>query len=1130
MMLDISDALIKEFLSLFRGREDVFALRWEKDGKSGYMPAYDLNWDEFSKHKANGGTLKDFPGKQFSKLTEKRSINHLTGKEIIGLYPLLTDNSSWFIVADFDESLSSKKSWMEECLLFMEACKALQIPSCLERSRSGKGGHVWIFFDASYPAVKSRKIMLHILELSGIISPFDKNSNYDRLFPNQDYHSRKGLGNLIALPFQKKALENNNSCFINPETQLHFEDQLSFLQSIKKVSPQHLDSILQTIAATTPESKIISEKVLSGQNKIQIRLNNQISISRKQLTPDVINFLRDNLNFINSDYIIKKKLGKNTFGTEPYFKMLEEKDGLVLLPRGFIGKLLRFFNEKKIIYHLVDERKKLTEINFHFKASLYEHQREAVDITDKKEMGIMVAPPGSGKTIIGLGIIAHKNQPALIIVHRKQLFDQWVERIQSFLGIAEPFIGKIASGSQKIGTHITVAMIQSLATIDSGNDVFNSFGLIIIDECHHVPAKTFREVIGRFSSYYLYGLTATPIRKNNDESLIFIHIGDVIHQIKSSSEKTSPSKKVSVIIRETNLMVPFDYKTDKPEILYQILIHDSERNRLIIDDIKTEVNAGRKVLVLTERKAHIEVLRQYLKNNYEIITISGEDAASARKSKLQQIKDGHFQILISTGQFLGEGTDMDNLDCLILAYPFAFEGKLIQYIGRVQRSEITPAIYDYRDKYVTYLEKQFRQRNRYYKKLLNTGHLQKFDELTLIFNEQTVSINPEDVILPVSCLVLPVEVEKFKEDIVWKLRVLSYDEESAELITEITDYHGKPEVSSAIQSSLQLLIIDKIKFRTIETGKLLNAVVLKKAHIIYEKSEPVITFEIPKHFENQETQNVEKILSRTLKIPFNKINFLNARVTFLLFIEELNREIIFKIDNPNIRPEFEAVKDYFSKILKKKFIVVEIEIRYNNEEVIATSASSDDVDKINSSIIDSVRFEFVKKRILTFKGNPDNSSILNTLDSALSENRKATGQLFKSEQELIDDILSIKNSKHYHQLKYLSSQHLSSVLKMRFIINPFSFLFLLGGEKRYHIIWETLNSEEATYLWHFEKSIDVLRKGLIEIEEILKEIKASNKQNYLSKEHNNFSRVIHDYSDSKSGFIAWKGMIEEKLI
>ena len=1130
-MPDVSDELIKNFLSLFRGREDVFAIRWEKDGKSGYMPAYDFNWDEFLKHKARGGTLKDFPDKQFSRFTEKRIINHLTGKEVIGLYPLLTDNSSWFIVADFDESLSSKRNWMEECLLFMEACKVYRIPSYLERSRSGNGGHVWIFFDANYPAVKSRKIMLHILEQAGIISPFDKSSNYDRLFPNQDYHSGKGLGNLIALPFQKKALENNNSCFINPETLLLFEDQLSFLRSIKKVSSKHLDSILQTIDVTTPESKIISENILPGKNEIQVTLNNQVSIPRKQLTPDTISFLRDNLNFINSDYIIKKKLGKKTFGIEPYFKMLEEKDGLVLLPRGFIGKLLRFFNQKGILYQLEDERKKLSEVHFLFKASLYEHQQEAVDITDKKEMGVMVAPPGSGKTIIGLGIIAHKKQPALIIVHRKQLFDQWIERIQSFLGIAEPFIGKIASGHQKIGTHITVAMIQSLAAIDSGNDVFNSFGLIIIDECHHVPAKTFREVISRFSSYYLYGLTATPIRKNNDESLIFIHIGDVIHQIKSTSEKTSSSKKVSVIIRETNFMVPFDYKTDKPEILYQILIHDSERNRLIIDDIKTEVNAGRKVLVLTERKTHIEVLRQYLKNNYEVITISGEDAASARKSRLQQIKDGHFQILISTGQFLGEGTDMDNLDCLILAYPFSFEGKLIQYIGRVQRAEITPVIYDYRDKYVAYLEKQFKQRNRHYKKLLNTGQLQKFDELTLFFNEETVSINSEDFTLPINCLDLPVEVEKFKEEVMWKLRVLSYDEESAELITEITDYYGKSEMNSTIQSSLQFLIIDKIKFRTIETGKLLNAVVLKNIPIIHEKSGQVIPHEIPEHFEEPKIiYNVEKIMSKAMKVPFNKINFLNARVSFSLFIEELDREVIFEIDNPDIRPEFEAVKDYFSKILKKKSIAVEIEIRFNSEELIATSAYSGDVDKIDSSIIDSVRFEFVKKKILTFKGNPGNSSILNTLDSALSEGKNATGQLFKSEQDLIDDILSIKNSKHYHQLKYLSSEHLSSVLKMRFIINPFSFLFLLGGEERYHIVWETLNSEEATYLWHFEKSIDALRKGLIEIEEILKEIKASNKQNYLGKEHTNFSRVIHDYSDSKSGFVFWKGMIEEKLI
>jgi len=1124
-----SNEQIRIFLSLFRGREDVFAVRWEKDSKAGYMPAYDLNWDEFAKHKLRGGTLKDFPNKQFSRLSQQRIINHLIGKEVVGLYPLLPDNSSWFIVADFDESLTSKKSWIEECRAFIEMCNQYQLPAYLERSRSGKGGHVWIFFDSIYPAYKSRKIVLHILELAGIISSFDKNSNYDRLFPNQDYHSGKGLGNLVALPLQQRALENNNSCFIDSNSLAPFDDQWEFLQKIQRVTIEHLDKIFKTLESSITATRIIPEKALSTENGIQIVLSNQIVIQRRQLSPELIVFLRDSLNFVNSDYIIKKKLGKNTFGTVTYFRMLEEKDGFVLLPKGFIGKLLRFCNEQKIKYQLIDERKKLTEVNFSFKASLYKYQQEAVDITDKKEMGIMVAPPGSGKTIMGLGIIANKKQPALIIVHRKQLFDQWLERIQSFLGIAEAFIGKISPGQQKIGTHITVAMIQSLASIDAANEIFKSFGMIIIDECHHVPAKTFRQVVQNFSSYYMYGLTATPVRKNNDEKLIFIHIGDVIQEVKFPFENNSSAKKVSVIIRETDLLVPFDYRTDKTEMLSQILIHDSERNRLIIDDIKTEANTGKKILVLSERKAHIEVLYQYLKNKYEVITISGEDSESARKVKLKQIKEGHFQILISTGQFLGEGTDLDNLECLILAYPFVFEGKLIQYMGRVQRTEVTPIIYDYRDIHIDYLEKQFRQRNRHYKKMMNTGEIKKFDELALLFNENKIFVNSDVCVLPISCLDLSLEIEKFKEGIAWKVRVLSYDEESCELMTEILDYNVKPEMNNSKQNSLQFLIIDKLKFRTIDTGHLLRAVELKKNPVVQKVSEPDVNYEVSSRVEKTVAKPVERMLSKTMKVPFNQIQFLHACISFRIFIDELQQEITFEIENPDIRPEFEAIKDYFIKILKKKLIVAQIEIRYTDKEIISTDAISEDIDKINSSIIDNVRFQFVKKEILTFKGNPESSTVINTLDNLLAKERDAAGKIFKSEQDLIDDILNIKDSKHYYQLKFLASQHLSAVLKIRFVLKPFSFLFLLTGEKKYHVVWETLNSEEATYIWHFEKSMDALRKGLREIETILNDIKATSKLDYLRKEHDNFSRVIHDYADIKSGFTSWKGIMEERL-
>jgi hypothetical protein len=272
---------------------------------------------------------------------------------------------------------------------------------------------------------------------------------------------------------------------------------------------------------------------------------------------------------------------------------------------------------------------------------------------------------------------------------------------------------------------------------------------------------------------------------------------------------------------------------------------------------------------------------------------------------------------------------------------------------------------------------------------------------------------------------------------------------------------------------------------------------------------------------------IDYTLKKIMKVPFVKLQFQQALVSFSIFIEELKQDISFEIENPDVRPEFEAVKEYFSKVLKKKLISAQLEIRYNEKEILSATALSEDIDQINSRIIDSVRFEFVKRGVIGYTGKPDTA--LHTVDTVL-QSPVGTGRLIESDQQLVDDILAVKNSKHFHQLKYLSSQHLSQVLKLRFILNPFSFLFLLAGESKYHLVWETLNSEEATYFWHFDKNTEALRAGLKEVDAVLKEIKETGKQDYLKKDHHNFSRIMHDYSDDKSGFVSWKGMLEMRLV
>lgn len=709
--MQITQSHIDAYKFLFRGRGDVYAVRWEKNGRSGYMPAYKVDWDDYNRHKSLGGTFANYTKKEYLPFNDTALKEHFYGKTTIGIYPLLSDNTSFFIAADFDED-----NWQESILKLYKICEEVELPAVIERSRSGNGGHLWLFFEENIPAFQSRKIMLELLLQSEIVSKFEKESSFDRLFPNQDSHSGKGIGNLIALPLQGDSLTKGNSCFLEPNTFEPVEDQWAFLTTIQKISKQKIDSLYLQLSGIKKEVFTSKYADLASTFELEILINSEIYLKRIQLNQKLIEFLRDNLNFLNSDYIVKQQLGKTAYNIEKYFKLIEETSEGIIIPRGFASSLVKFCNSECIPIKIIDERCKQDEIIMNSKIDLLPHQEEVLERAKSKDFGVIVSPPGSGKTIIGLELIAQKKQPTLILVHRKQLFDQWIDRIQNFLSIPKKQIGQIGNQINKIGKEITVAMIQSLIRGDL-TELKNRFGMVIVDECHHIPAKSFREVITQLNCYYLYGLTATPKRKNNDEKLIYVYIGNIIYEMTQKELLAQQNIKAEINIIETELFVPFDYKIDNYETVSQVLMFDTARNGQILKDIDENISRFKSILILTERRNHVNILNLYLKEKYETIAISGDDSERSRKSKLEQINLGHFQIIISTGQYFGEGIDISALECLFIVYPFTFESKLVQYIGRVQRSGKPPVIFDYRDSKIDYFDKMFKQRNRYYNKL-----------------------------------------------------------------------------------------------------------------------------------------------------------------------------------------------------------------------------------------------------------------------------------------------------------------------------------------------------------------------------------------------------------------------------
>jgi len=399
-------------------------MRWEKqDGSaSGYTPVCLNEWKQGLCNKLLRKKCKDCSYKKYAQLNDQYIEQHLIGYRIYGIYPLLEDNSSYFLAVDFDGN-----EWKDDAVNYLKKCLEYNVLAYLERSRSGNGGHVWIFFENNYLAHKSRNIGLNILREAKIIDQFSKEDAFDRLFPNQDTLSGGGFGNLIALPLQGKSRKFGNTVFLNWGNNFEpFVDQWNFLKEVKKVSAKTLDNLYDQFNGKIKPIK------KSNQKSLTMTIREQLLINKNNLPRVVVNFLRDELNFFNLEYTIRKKMGINVHKVEKYFKLIEDADDKIAVPRGFLQKLKDFLNEQNIFFEIINERIKLKNIKFETSHKLFKYQEEAVEQIISSENGLLVAPPGSGKTIMGIDIVAKLKQPTLILVHKKQIFNQWIERIEGF--------------------------------------------------------------------------------------------------------------------------------------------------------------------------------------------------------------------------------------------------------------------------------------------------------------------------------------------------------------------------------------------------------------------------------------------------------------------------------------------------------------------------------------------------------------------------------------------------------------------------------------------------------------------------------------------------------------------------
>jgi len=745
------DEKIKLFRSLFRGREDVFPRRFEnsRTGKSGYAPVCRNEWQSGICQKPKI-SCQECSFRAFEAINDEIIRNHLMGKDpqeysaknyIIGVYPLLPDESCWFLAVDFDKS-----TWAEDARAFSETCASFQVPAYLERSRSGNGGHVWIIFETPILARLARKLGTLLLTYTMNLRPEVGMDSYDRFFPSQDTLPRGGFGNLIALPLQRKPREQNNSVFLDSDLN-PYPDQWAFLSSIQKMTLQDLECIVKNVQddnditgvravildenenepwKLTPSRKY-KESPITGPlpDQLNLVISNQIYIEKEGLPAPLRNRLIRLAAFQNPEFYKAQAMRLSTFGKSRIISCCEEYPKHLALPRGCQEELLQVLGELKIKTKLIDERTVGKSQLVNFRGTLRPEQQLAADQLIKHDIGVLSASTAFGKTVIGAWLIAQRKVNTLVIVHRRQLMDQWVDSLQSFLGLEKKDIGQIGGGRHKVTGVVDVAMIQSLINKGTVNDLVGNYGHIIVDECHHISAASFEQVIRQAKARFITGLSATVTRQDGHHPIVFMQCGPVRYRVDDRQQAASQSFTHKVIIRRTGFTLPStsnDSKQPGIQDIYTMLALDSARNQLIVDDVIEAVRAGRSPVLLTERREHLAFFADALADKVKnIIVLSGGMGRKQRiklMSQLKSVPENDARLIIATGRYLGEGFDDARLDTLFLALPIAWRGTVAQYAGRLHRnydlkSEVI--IYDFVDEQVPVLAGMFRKRKNAYK-------------------------------------------------------------------------------------------------------------------------------------------------------------------------------------------------------------------------------------------------------------------------------------------------------------------------------------------------------------------------------------------------------------------------------